>query len=195
METKLPFIPDIENIIRNYSKYKFYYENGDLKYEGDFANKTINGKGKWYRQIKSENNKNRIVDHYLSYDGEFKDGIPHGKGIVYYSKHNYYSGEFKDGIPHGKGGTMIMTKNKEYRGEFVNGLPHGIGELKDNNFYYTGEFVNGYANGRGYSWFVSNGKWWFPKHGEFKDGSLVTKDGEESSVCFSVQRIQSFRSY
>ena len=37
------------------------------------------------------------------YEGEVKDGVPHGKGKSTLSDGSIYEGNFKDGFPHGKG--------------------------------------------------------------------------------------------
>ena len=42
----------------------------------------------------------------VSYEGEWKAGVFHGKGTMIFSNGATLSGEFKDGEPHG---TMIMT--------------------------------------------------------------------------------------
>jgi len=56
-------------------KIEEYYDNGKLKYEGEYLNGKPNGKGKGYY----DNGK-------LRYEGECLYGIPNGKGKEYYKK-------------------------------------------------------------------------------------------------------------
>ena len=60
-----------------------YYKNGKIKYDGEFINDKLEGKGKYI----SENG-----DYYI---GEFKKGLKHGKGTIYYKNiSTKYDGEF-----------------------------------------------------------------------------------------------------
>ena len=59
------------------------------KYTGDCKNGYANGKGEATG-----------LQHYI---GGFKDGLPHGTGIYYYSDSSYYSGSFQEGLKEGKG--------------------------------------------------------------------------------------------
>ena len=52
-----------------------------------------------------------------------------------------YEGEVKDGLPHGKG----MMKEKDggtYKGDFFKGKMEGFGESRKNGMEYRGEFKN-----------------------------------------------------
>ena len=53
------------------------------------------------------------------YDGESKEGLPHGQGTYYHRDGKTYKGEWKDGIPPGPG---IFT--------YPDGTKY-VGELKD----------------------------------------------------------------
>jgi hypothetical protein len=39
----------------------------------------------------------------LKYEGERKDGKPHGNGIIYYSNGLWFEGEFRESMRHGFG--------------------------------------------------------------------------------------------
>jgi len=57
------------------------------------------------------------------YEGESKEGFPHGKGKMIYKKDDYdrkmYEGEWKNYLYHGKG-KILWTNGDTYEGEFVN---------------------------------------------------------------------------
>jgi len=112
-----------------------------------------------------------------SYEGQVKDGMPHGKGIQVYSNDvnpkffKRYEGEWKDGNPDGEG--LGHHPNGSYfRGMWKNGDLHGFGTMSyhdgtslegvfengdavkgirryDNGGYYVGEFKNGNHHGKG----------------------------------------------
>ena len=44
------------------------------------------------------------------YKGSFKNGMPNGNGVFYYSDSMYHSGNFQDGLKEGKGETHYMRK-------------------------------------------------------------------------------------
>ena len=103
----------------------------------------------------------------ISYKGgicisEFKDGVQHGKAIIYLFGQKYenaefdngtficdayyntintpeYIGELKNGIRHGYG------KTPEYEGRFIDGKYEGYGKTKE----YQGQFMDGKYHGRG----------------------------------------------
>jgi hypothetical protein len=64
-----------------------------------------------------------FYSNYLIYEGEYLNGLPHGKGKYIWSNKNQYVGEFKNGKIEGQG---VYTENGvEYKGEFVNGKFRG----------------------------------------------------------------------
>lgn len=108
------------------------------------------------------------------YEGQLKNGIPHGQGIYYYEKGNkYYEGQFENGNSHGHGTYYheykinIRTHEKleeqgykYYEGDVVNGKKHGFGKLYDKfngRLTYEGEFENGKVHGKGKEYNI-NGK-------------------------------------
>lgn len=89
----------------------------------------------------------------VSYSGEVKDGIPHGKGIGIYP-HGKYEGDYMEGARHGNGKftdkeggvfTGTFANDDYYRGKYV---------MKDGT-YYEGTFQNQQPyNG---TWYKKNG--------------------------------------
>lgn len=61
-----------------------------------------------------------------------------GRGRIFYSRDrpdgeagDIYEGEIKDGVPHGKGQKHIKDRERTYVGEFFNGQFHGKGKYFD----------------------------------------------------------------
>ena len=52
----------------------------------------------------------------LVFEGQFKDGLPHGKGRQY-SYHTIYDGDWEAGLEHGFG--IQYSKHQTYKGEFL----------------------------------------------------------------------------
>lgn len=146
--------------LRNiYIKWKKNVYRGEMKF--------INGKYKFdgYGKL--------YEDNLFKYDGGFKNGLFHGKGILtnYQNIKRYdgefensqyngygklyefgilkYEGQFKNGQFHGKGKFNYLQKKKSYEGNFENGKYNGFGILTDNNKIYEGNFKNGNYNGFG----------------------------------------------
>lgn len=92
-----------------------------------------------------------------------------------------YEGETKDGVPHGKG-KEISPAGDEYVGNFVMGKKHGFGVFyKKDGYSYRGNFqhnkINGfgkieYMDGTAYEGYFRNGIY----NGE---GTFYGKDGEQ----------------
>lgn len=101
------------------------------------------------------------------YEGDWKDNMRHGVGVLTFASGLEYSGEFfKDSI-HGQG-TITLIDASVYTGSFFNGLFHGNGTLEDeaNKRIYTGEFSNGARDGEGEERYPNGTRY----KGEYKNG-------------------------
>jgi len=116
-----------------------------------------------------------IEDGLSRYKGEWKNGLPNGKGIKhYYKTDSYIEGNFVDSFAHGYcKQTFEQTWEKTvpyYEGEFkrnqwVKGEYHyGDGD------YYKGEWKDGKYNGQGAAYSLQTNRTWV---GEYKNDEKV----------------------
>ena len=68
-----------------------------------------------------------------TYEGEFKNGFPHGKGYIVYANGDVYEGEFAKGVKSGYGRYSWIAegpmRGATYEGYFENDLKNGKGTL------------------------------------------------------------------
>lgn len=79
------------------------------------------------------------------YEGDFKNGLKHGKGILHLDDYGYYEGNFENDMYHGKG--VLQTKHLRYEGLFKFGQFEGLGIKYENMQAYEGEWEAGKKNG------------------------------------------------
>jgi len=132
------------------------------------------------------------------YEGEMKDGKPHGRGIYIWSSGNVYEGEWKEGKQDGKG-TITLTDGSFYEGEWKDNFMQGqgtktwpngqkyVGEWKEGDRYgkgtitltdgsfYEGEWKNDEKHGQGTLTYPSGGKY----VGEWREGK---QDGQGTQI-------------
>jgi len=101
------------------------------------------------------------------YEGEFLNGMCHGKGTYYWARGDKYIGEWKNGFQDGTG-VLVWQGGNKYEGGWKNGLRHGSGvyswEVKGFNFNdgasrdtFEGTWINGVRQGQGkYKWANGN---------------------------------------
>ena len=142
------------------------------------------------------------------YEGEFKDGVYEGKGVMLYSDVAKYEGEFKNNKADGKGIYTILGGSFKYEGEFKNDNFHGKGifkyegEFKNDNFHgkgivttsvqkwnkYEGEVQNGKFNGNGILTYVNGSRYeGIFKNGDNKEGmgTFISVNGDKFTGLFS----------
>lgn len=116
----------------------FYYQSGELKYQGNVVNGKMSGSGKSYYQ-----------SGQLKANGNYTNNQLNGQGILYDKDGNIiYEGEFKDDLYHGIGTLFHENGSKAYEGEFINGYMQGTGVLYTNTgkLLYEGEMLKNHIN-------------------------------------------------
>ena len=154
-------------------EYIFY---PSLKFEGEYINGTLNGKGKV------------IANGFLIFEGEFKNRIRNGKGKEYNINGELkFEGEYL--YDYKRKGKLYANNKMEFEGEFLfdkkwNGkgydekgniiyeLINGHGKIKEyydfnDKLIFEGEYLNGKKNGKGKEYDI-NGNLIF--EGEYIDG-------------------------
>jgi hypothetical protein len=128
------------------------------RFDGEFVDDIPNGRGK----ITSSRG--------VVYEGDVKDGLPHGVGTYYWLESNEYNGykyvgEWRVGKRNGKG--TLSRGGYLYVGEFKDDVKEGIGSVTEKDgFEYSGEFKKDKFDGMGKA-LLPNGDRYV---GEFKDG-------------------------
>lgn len=108
-----------------------------------------------------------LDDAHGHFQGEFKDDLPNGKGVLRYPNGTIYTGTFVDGLP--THGLSVFVDGRIYEGDFVDDLWSGKGTLTwPNGDRYEGEFVIGQPTGAGVM--TSSG---VRQEGDFLNGKLV----------------------
>ena len=117
-----------------------------------------------------------IEDGKCRYKGEWKNGLPNGKGIKHFYKvDSYIDGNFVDGFAEGYGKqTYEQTWEKTqpyYEGEFKRNTYNGKGAYYygDGN-YYKGEWKDGKYHGQGAAYNIWLDRTWV---GEYKNDEKV----------------------
>ena len=160
---------------RRNGKGKEYYQNGKLKFEGEYLNgKKWNGNGyniNGLIQFEIKDGKGNIkeYDNYdgrLEFEGEYLNGEKIGKGKEYnYDGELKFEGEYINGIRNGKGKEYYRNSKLKFEGEYLNGkkwngngyningnmefhIKDGKGNVKE--FDYRGKllFEGQYLNGK-----------------------------------------------
>ena len=105
------------------------------EYAGGCVNGFAHGKGK--------------AEGRDTYEGEFKQGNKHGKGIYTWKDGGKYSGSLFEDKFHGKG-TQIFSSGARYDGDFLNGQRSGYGVfLMADGREYVGNYLNDKRSGFG----------------------------------------------
>jgi len=151
---------------KKYGHGKMVYKSGNT-YEGEWKDDEKNGQGKFYYYSQGysqgltyvggwKNDKREGYgtltwdDGFINYQGEFKNGVPDGRGITYDMGNKVYDGEWKNGKKDGKGTFISRTEvgTTTYSGDWVNDKSEGQGTMttklsNGGSATFTGEFKNG----------------------------------------------------
>ncbi|EGR34337.1 hypothetical protein IMG5_015760 [Ichthyophthirius multifiliis] len=163
-------------------RYPYIISDNQKKYQGEVLNGKKDGYG-----IEEDNQKKTV------YEGEFKEDMYHGQGILYQENNccffkgmfennekkagieilpngDQYEGEYQNKKYHGKGFLHNSSMSYRYEGDFQNGQRHGFGkEFYKNQSYYVGEFLNNQKHGKGRL--------------QYKDGSYYQGDFVNGMQC------------
>ena len=123
----------------NYGKFIQYDQ---FEYIGDMKNRDaqFNGKGSQINLITKD-----------KYEGEFKNGVADGYGIMVFADGTRFEGNFKSGLKHGKGkvvNALFFRSGEEKNEEFIADGGPQTGEYKDD--LPKGEFIWKMKSGRTY---------------------------------------------
>ena len=135
--------------------------SGDL-YVGEFERNLFHGTGTFTWTPFTNDEGEFVVGK--KYEGSWKNGKFHGKGVLVLGTGDYYSGEFERGLFHGRG-HFKGNNGDTMVGQFERGKPNGKmrldyangdvyeGELRSGRYHGKGKFV--YRQGRG----MYEGEW------------------------------------
>jgi hypothetical protein len=62
-----------------------------------------------------------MLSNGARYDGEYRDGIPNGRGVAVLPNGERYQGEWRNGLPNGQG-VYTWPNGNRYEGQYVDGL-------------------------------------------------------------------------
>jgi hypothetical protein len=86
---------------------------------------------------------------FSTFEGELRDGRPHGRGRLELRSGEFLEGEWRNGLPNGEG-AWLDARGDRYEGTFRDGRPEGQGRLMSRTgAIYTGPFVAGLRDGEG----------------------------------------------
>ena len=121
------YVGEFQNGLRDGKGTFYYYENNEYerkKYEGDWKNDKIEGKGKmiwksgqiyegeWSNNLK-EGKGIQILPNGAKYEGNFKNSKFEGKGVLYCKNGDRYEGDFKNNNRHGSGIMYYIRDGKK----------------------------------------------------------------------------------
>ena len=135
------YVGEFQNGLRDGKGTFYYYENNEYerkKYEGDWKNDKIEGKGKM------------IWKTGEVYEGEWSNNLKEGKGIETYTDGAKYEGNFKNSKFEGKG-VLYYANGCRYEGDFKNNNRHGSGIMyykSDGIGKSMGDFVDDKPSGK-----------------------------------------------
>ena len=83
------------------------------------------------------------------YDGDWKDGLRHGKGTLKFQDGGYYKGDFDMERMHGRG-LFVWPDGSQYEGQWKKNVRHGEGTyLSASGTIYRGRFWKNMRHGPG----------------------------------------------
>ena len=133
-----------------------------------------------YKEIKYDfENKNDEIKR-VKYIGQVLNGVPEGKGTIYWNEGSRYEGDWKNNKKEGKG-ILYWSSGNRYEGEFKNGAYDGKGIM-----YYTdgdryeGEWKKDNKEGKGIYYFNNGNRY---------EGDLKMVKEMEEELCIIQMEI------
>jgi hypothetical protein len=117
---------------------------------------------------------------------EKSNSVAEGYGQCTWPDGIHYEGEWRDGLPHGEG-TQVFANGETYAGEWQRGIRHGFGQWCSREGHeYCGYWKDGLFHGQGQLWLQGGGGYWGPyergnMHGM---GLLAWPDGFVTMALF-----------
>src|SRR5882672_9409550 len=109
---------------------------------------TVNGSGRLTWRTKGTASYDR-KGLYSDYQGEMRNGRPHGRGTLSVQSGLSYDGHWSDGVMAGRG-AIKFPNGDDYQGEFAAGAPHGAGRYAAaDGSIFEGAFRGGERHGAG----------------------------------------------
>ena len=137
-----------EHVRKDGSIYKGVFKNG--KYDG--LGKEFFEDGTKFEGFYTDGQKKYgtfLWNNGSKYQGQFLNGVFHGKGVYSWANNKTYNGNWANGKMNGKG-KFSYPDGSYYEGEFINGKKCGFGLYKwENDKYYEGKWKNDKQNGFG----------------------------------------------
>ena len=99
------------------------------------------------------------------YEGDWRNGKPNGRGVKTYADGRRYDGEWKDNAKHGRG-RLTWADGASYEGDWVSDAYHGHGVLQSAEATYEGAFRAHQFHGQGTKTFADGRK----LQGDWKNG-------------------------
>lgn len=133
---------------------RIWFDGGEVRYEGALALRTggplakggdprvPHGRGRCLRDVEGA--------AVVVYDGEFEQGLPHGRGRYTFRDGATYDGEFRDGRRDGTG-TFRSAHDETYAGEWAADERHGscTERYADGSIKYVGAYRRNQRHGYG----------------------------------------------
>lgn len=116
------------------------------------------------------------------YEGELKDGAPHGQGKMTWPNGSFYNGSWRNGQIDGHGEYHSTNDGTIYVGEFEENARYGKGKYTwPDGSYYNGDFVRGNFEGNGERYYAKDkctytGSW--KNNRRNGQGKLVWSNGD-----------------
>ena len=152
----------------NYKRINAYFNNKDVKVEEEKVEEEVLSNAE---PLENDiNTWHTIEDGKCRYKGEWKNGLPNGKGIKHFYKiDSYIDGNFVDGFAEGHGKqTFEQTWEKTvpyYEGEFKRNHFHGKGEYHyGDGDYYKGDWKDSKYNGQGAAYSLRLDRTWIGEY-------------------------------